>query len=201
MEPTLVFETTAEFRPGFPPLLWEAARDILGCVSRPVYHVYRSNLSSCVSEYDADVYVATSALGSAAPYVIQSHFVDSPEMALQVATWKCLARLRYFEATTEPPASRSFPPRSLASPSHPMVSIEVMLNSTLSHLEAYTTALESILAYHLEECHSNRQALARVPQPTDKSLVDTKLCLGPKPQDPDGNKVDAQTKSPASEES
>ena len=58
-----------------------------------------------------------------------------------------------------------FPPRYLASPSHPMVSIEVMLNSTLSHLVAYTTALESILVYHLEECHSNRQALARVPQP------------------------------------
>ena len=116
MEPTLVFETTAEFRPGFPPLLWEAARDILGCVSRPVYHVYRSNLSSCVSEYHADVYVATSALGSATPCVIPSHFVDSPEMALQVASWKCLARLRYFEAAMEPPAPRFFPPRSLASP-------------------------------------------------------------------------------------
>jgi len=85
METTLVFETTAEFRPGFPPLLWEATRDILGCVSRPVYRVYRSNLSSCVSEYHADVHVAPGALGSATPCVIQSHFVDSLEMALQVA--------------------------------------------------------------------------------------------------------------------
>ena len=69
MAPTLVFETTAEFRPGFPPLLWEAARDILGCVSRPVYLVYRNNLSSCVSEYYADVLITPSALGSMAPYV------------------------------------------------------------------------------------------------------------------------------------
>ena len=113
MEPTLVFETTAEFRPGFPPLLWEAARDILGCVSRPVYHVYRSNLSSCVSEYHADVYVTTSALGSAAPYVIRSHFVDSPEMALQVAAWKCLAHLRYFETAMEPHVPCFFPPNPL----------------------------------------------------------------------------------------
>ena len=132
-----------------------------------------------------------------------------------------------------------------------MVSIEVMLNSTLSHLVSYTTALESILGYHLEECHSNRQALAQVPQPADnnpapqgpvtirlqrpppsmeslkfgidtfhpgpaathdlqplrsfgivpegipetlavvaRSPQDTKLCIGPKPQDPEGNKVD-----------
>ena len=119
MAPTLIFKTTAEFCPGFPPLLWEAARDIIGCVSRPVYHVYRSNLSSCVSEYHADVYVGTSPLASATPYVSQSHFVDSPEMALQVAAWKCLARLRYFEAVMEPPASRFFPPRSLASPAIP----------------------------------------------------------------------------------
>ena len=169
MEPTLVFETTAEFRPGFPPLLWEAARDIIGCVSRPVYRVYRSNLSSGVSEYHAEVYVAPGALGSATPCVIQSHFVDSPEMALQVAAWECLARLRYFEAATEPSASRFFPPRSLASPSHPIISIEVMLNSTLFHLEAYTTSLESILAYHLEECHTNRQALARAPRPLTRA--------------------------------
>ena len=138
-----------------------------GCWAAP-YAVYACG-SSCVSEYHADVYVGTSALGSAMPYVSQSHFVDSPEMALQVAAWKCLTRLRYFEAAMEPPVSRFFPPRSLTSPSHPMISIEVMLNSTLSHLVAYTTALESILVYHLEECHSSRQALARVPRPTDKS--------------------------------
>ena len=71
MAPTLIFETTAEFRPGFPPLLWEDARDIIGCVSRPVYHVYRSNLSTCMSEYHADVYLDTSALGSTTPYVSQ----------------------------------------------------------------------------------------------------------------------------------
>ena len=150
MTPTLVFETTAEFRPGFPPLLWEAARNILGCVSRQVYYVYRNNLSSCVSEYHADVYVTTGALGSLKPYVSQSHFVDAPDMAIQVAAWNCLARLRYFEAAMEPHVPRFFPPRSPASSSNPALSTGVMLNPALSHLEAYTTALECILIYHME---------------------------------------------------
>ena len=164
MAPTLVFETTAEFRPGFPPLLWEAARDILGCVSRPVYLVYRNNLSSYVSEYYADVLITTSALGSMTPYVSRSHMVDAPEMALQVAAWKCLARLRYFETAMEPHVPRFFPPVTPANPSNPPPSTEVIPNPALSHLVAYTTALECITTYHLEECYTHRQTLAQIPQ-------------------------------------
>lgn len=165
MAPTLIFETTAEYRPGFPPLLWEAARDVLGCVTRPVYFVYRTNLSAFACEYHADVYVTTSALGSLKPYVSQSHFVDSPEMAIQAAAWNCLARLRYFEPAMEPQVPRFFPHRTHASSDNPLPSTEVVPDPALTHLVAYTTALESVLIYHMEESHEHRQALARVPQP------------------------------------
>ena len=175
MAPTLVFETTAEFRSGFPPLLWEAARDILGCANRPVYFVYRTNLSPFVCEYHADVYVATSDLGSLKPYVSQSHFVHSPEMAIQAAAWNCLARLRYFEPAMESQVPRFFPPRTYADPGKPATNTEVILDPALAHLVAYTTALESVLMYHMEESHANRHALARAPQ-----LADT----NPTPQDP-----------------
>ena len=51
-----------------------------------------------------------------------------------------------------------------------------MLDPALSHLVAYTTALECVLFYHMEECHVHRQTLAQVPQPT---------CPHPAPQGPE----------------
>ena len=189
MAPTLVFETTAEYRPGFPSLLWEAARDILGCDTRPVYFVYRTNLSAFVCEYHADVYVTTSALGSLKPYVSQSHFVDSPEMAIQAAAWNCLARLRYFEPAVEPQAPRFFPHRTYEGPDNPLTSTEVGLDPTLAHLVAYTTALESVLIYHMEESHEHRQTLARVPQPAGPNPVPQDRVMVQLQQSPDRKSV------------
>ena len=95
--PHAILETTAEEHSSFRWILWRIVNHILGSSVRPVYVVFWSSLMSVGDEFRADVRISPCPRGTNQPYLIQGGRMPTLGLAIQVAAWECLVRLRSSE--------------------------------------------------------------------------------------------------------
>ena len=92
-----ILETTAEEHSSFRLLLWRVVNHILGSSVCPMYVVFQSSLSSAGSVFRADVRIIPCPRGTNRPYLIQGGRMPTLALAIQVAAWESLVRLRSSE--------------------------------------------------------------------------------------------------------
>ena len=157
MASNVIMETTAEYHPGFPRLLWKAIHEVLGSSTHPRYVVYQSS-----DEYRVDVQINPCPWGTRNYPLIHGRRMPTLDQAIQVAAWECLARLRYLEPSMG--ASRTF----LFFPSKPREDAQFLdtnlqgeTDPAIHGLIGYAAAMTMFSLSVVEELNKTRCSLAR----------------------------------------
>ena len=157
MASNVIMETTAEYHPGFPRLLWKAIHEVLGSSTHPRYVVYQSS-----DEYRVDVQINPCPWGTRNYPLIHGRSMPTLDQAIQVAAWECLARLRHLEPSMG--ASRTF----LFFPSRPREGAQFLdtdlqgeTDPAIHGLLGYAAAMTKFSLSVVEELNKTRSSLAR----------------------------------------
>ena len=88
-------ETTAVDVAGFPEILWTVAQRVLGATQRPEYEVYEEPLSDALHEYWAEVHIYLNREARDALFHISGRRMPTPRLAIKMAAWEAISRLRH----------------------------------------------------------------------------------------------------------
>ena len=160
--PRVILETTAGDHGGFPLMLWKAVCHFLGNPARPRYVVFETSLSPAGSEFQVEVHIGSCQLGISPTYLIQGKSMPTLDLALQVAAWEGLVRLRYSEPAMALSRAFHFLP---AIPQHVAETFQASMGQeadpAVITLVTYGAAMTRFSHTLMEELMTTRRHLAR----------------------------------------
>ena len=133
-------------------------RSILGSSVRPVYVVFKSSLMSAGDEFRADVRISPCPRGTNKPHEIQGRSMPTIGLAIQIAAWESLVRLRSSEPLLA--ETRDFfylPSRPQPSGEMAMADVTEESDPALVSQVAYSLAMTNLSRFLMEELASIRR--------------------------------------------
>jgi hypothetical protein len=173
-------ETTAVELAGFTEILWTIAQRILGSTQRPKYEVYEERTSATLREYWATVHIYLNSEARDALFHFTGRSAPTTSMAIQLAAWEAIARLRHQLRRMNRRPFHFYPSRAALDGDTSFVATHHEEDLAVVHLTRYLAAQHDLFVQALDSLAMARRVIAHLhthlaPQsapPSPRSVLD-----------------------------